>query len=752
MKRLALCLTALAICAAAPSAAQADFGFSALEAEITDTAGAPLTQAGAHPHEFTTDFTLNTVPSPPGGAGSYPDTLPDGALKDLTVTLPPGFVGNATAVPTCSAVELFDFGTRTSRCPAASMVGIAEVALDPEEPPEVSRVYNLVPDPGQAAKLGFIAITVPVTLEVAVSPEPPFNLITRLTDAYQAALVYGSKVTIWGNPADDLNDPIRGGGAAIPERAFLTLPRSCPATALEFPFSIASWQQPGDTVAQSALTPAIEGCEALGFAPEVSAAPSTDVAESPAGFDFEIEIDDPGLIDPNDTADSDLKKAIVTLPEGLTVNPASANGLGACSEAQLSAESWDSAPGEGCPNASKVATVDVETPLLNERLAGSIFLATPYENPLGTLLAGYLVIKQPERGIAIKLAGKIETDPASGQITASFDQNPQLPFSSLQVSFKSGPHAPLTTPPTCGDYEIKTELFPWSGNAPVIRTDSFTIAQGPGGGPCARAPAELPHAPSFDAGSTSPISATHSPFVVNLRREDGSQRFSAVTVRPPPGLVAKLAGTEICPEGALAAAAAKAGKAEQAAPSCPPASQIGNVFAAAGSGPDPYWAPARAYLAGPHKGAPLSMAVIAPAVAGPFDLGTIVNRVALYVDAKTAEITAVSDPLPEILEGVPLDIRQISVRLDRPDFTLNGTSCDPLAVEGLLTSTLDALAPLHNRFQLSDCTRLAFKPRMTLRLKGPTKRSGHPALTIALRPRAGDANIASVSVALPRSE
>jgi hypothetical protein len=424
----------------------------------------------------------------------------------------------------------------------------------------------------------------------------------------------------------------------------------------------------------------------------------------------------------------------------------------ACSGAQLAAETPISDFGQGCPAASRVASVEVDTPLLEEHLSGSIFLAEPYSNPLGALLAGYLVIKQPERGIIVRLPGRIDADPNTGQLTASFDQNPQLPFSDLQVSFFPA-HGRRSAPQTpAGEYEVKTELHPWSGNAPAVSTQPFTIAAAPGGAPCPASAAALPHAPSFDAGAMSPIAHSYSPFVVNLRRPDGSQRFSTVTLNPPPGLVAKLAGTAICSEGALAAAAGRSGKEEQAAPSCPAASRVGSVFAAIGSGPAPYWAEGAAYLSGPYKGAPLSMALVSPAVAGPFDLGVVVIRTALHVDPISARITAVSDPIPPFLKGIPLDVRVASVRLDRPEFTLNGTSCDPSQVSAQVLSTLGAVASLQSRFQLAECTRLGFKPKMRLRLKGGTKRGEHPALTATLTPRAGDANIAAVSVALPRSE
>jgi hypothetical protein len=748
MKRLTLTAlaSALALLLVAP-AAQADFGLASQSVELTDSLDDPFTQAGAHPYAFVTDFSVETVPDPSLGSA------PDGNVKDLQVTLPPGLIANPTALPKCTTIEFVK-----KSCPASTQVGTTVVTYPEPGFTEQVSVFGLTPPFGAAAKFGFyVGNAVPVTFEGGVSPEAPFNLTAALRNTSQALPFYGATTTLWGNPAAQTS-------SGIPEVAFLTTPRSCPGTSLSFGFAISSWQDPGallpdgrpdlagpNWLSYSATAPATEECETLGFDPEVTAAPTTNVASSPSGFDFSIEVEDPGLTDPAGRAETDLKRAVVTLPEGLAVNPASANGLGACSEADLARETFDSGFGEGCPAASRVATVAVTTPLLEETLEGSIFIATPYENPFGTLLAGYLVLKSPERGVVLRLPGKIEASP-SGRITAGFDQNPQFPFELLEVSFKSGSHAPLTTPPTCGSYEVRTELYPWSGGAADISTQPFAIAQSPNGASCPASAAALPHAPGFDAGTLSPIARAHSPFVLNLSRLDGSQRFKAVTISPPPGLVAKLAGTETCSEAALAAAASRPGKEEQASPSCPTASRIGSVYAAAGSGPDPYWAPGTAYLTGPYKGAPLSMAIVTPATAGPFDLGTIVVRTALHVDSKTAEITAVSDPLPEILQGIPLDIRAASVRLDRPGFTLNGTSCDPSAVTGQLTSNLGAIASLSSRFQLGECGRLGFKPKMTLKLRGGTKRGRHPQLTIALMPRPGDANIASVSVALPRSE
>lgn len=739
MRKLAAALLAAALLALAGAPqASAQIDFEEFDVTFTEADESPALQSGSHPFATTTFFEFTRVDDPLLGE------IPDEAVKDLLFGQIPGLVGDATAVPQCpTAAFLEEVGTN---CPADTAIGDGIANIPPvDEGLLPFTVYNLSAPHGFAARLGFKVLGIPISVNVSVNPEPPYNLLVSTSAAPQTIPVYGTEITVYGDPSG--------------ERPFLTLPRSCQGP-LETTFSLASWQNPDDLVLGSILThddaeppnpKGFEECETLDFAPVPGAAPTTNRAESPSGFDFSIDVDDPGLQETGGRADSDLKKAVVTLPEGLTVNPSAANGLGACSTAELDRETASSAFGEGCPAASRVADVKVETPLLEEQLSGSIFLAEPYENPLGTLLAGYLVIKQPERGIIVKLTGKIETDPSTGQISASFDENPQLPFSHLEVSFPGGPGAALTTPQTCGKYDVQTALYPWSEGAPVVATDSFEITQGPGGGACAGSEAALPNAPGFEGGTAQPLAGRYSPFVVNLLREDGSQRFRRVTLSPPPGLVAKLAGTPPCSDAALAAAAAKDGRAEQASPSCPSASRVGSVFAAAGSGPNPYWAPGTAYLAGPYKGAPLSIAVVAPAVAGPFDLGTVVVRTAVRIDPRTALITAVSDPIPHILEGIPLDVRTVSIRLDKPQFSLNPTSCDPMAVDGTLISTLGASAALHSRFQVAECGRLGFKPRIGLRIFGGVKRGKYQALRAIVRPRPGDANIGRTVVRFPHS-
>ena len=425
-----------------------------------------------------------------------------------------------------------------------------------------------------------------------------------------------------------------------------------------------------------------------------------------------------------------------------------------CSLAQYESESLT--PGTGCPGASKIGSVEVETPLLAGKvIPGSIYIAAQHDNPFGSLLAIYMVLEDPELGILIKLPGRVDPDLATGQLTTTFDHLPQLPFSQFRLHFASGAGSPLITPPTCGSYETRTVLYPYAhALAPVTRGATFKIDSGTGGSACASSPSQLPNSPSFTAGTVDPTAGAFSPFLLKLDRSEGSQLVSSLSTTLPEGLLGKLAGIPYCSEAQIAAATARSGEGqaalEAAMPSCPAASRVGSVSVGAGAGPQLLYVQGSAYLAGPYKGAPLSLAIVTPAIAGPFDLGTVVVRTALRVNPANAEITAVSDPIPTILHGLPLAVRSLVVVMDRPGFTLNPTDCGAKSILGTMTSTLDVAAPLEQRFQASACRRLDFSPRLQLTLRGKTKRTGNPALRAVLTQPAGQAGIAGVSTTLPR--
>jgi hypothetical protein len=453
-------------------------------------------------------------------------------------------------------------------------------------------------------------------------------------------------------------------------------------------------------------------------------------------------------------AQSDLKDITVDLPKGMSLNPSAANGLGSCSSAQIGIDPTTGVPNEAkptCPADSQIGSVEVETPLLPQKLPGHVYLATPHDNPFDSLVAIYATIEDPLSGTLIKLPGKVELDEATGQIHTSFDNDPQIPFTHFKLRFFSGAGASLRTPAVCGRYATSSTVQGWSGNPAVHPSDEYEISTSPAGGPCPTASGSEANSPSFDAGTASAIAASYSPFVFNLRREDGSQEISKISLTAPPGLTGKLAGVPYCPDSAIEAARGKSGQEEQSNPSCPSASELGSVIAGAGAGPALYYAKGSAYLAGPYEGAPLSMAFITPAVAGPFDLGTIVVRAPLRIDPVTGQISAATDEIPHILDGIPLDLRSIQLRLDRSQFTKNGTSCNPFTITGSALSTLGNSTALSQHFQLGECLALPFKPTLAIRLTGGTKRSGNPALTGTLTMPEG-ANLAGLSVALPHSE
>jgi hypothetical protein len=744
------------------------FGFQAFETAVLDEAGADFTQAGGHPQSAgaSLEFTEHVRAERSSESG---DRAVNGAVRVIKTDTPPGFVGNPQAI-TEKCPSAADVVELPSTCPAGSAIG--GIDLETEQGTFANQpLYVIDAERGTPAQLGFgVAVLRPgfgYTLSAELRPQENYAIRVVTAPIQKFPELFGAKVTLCDLGAKTGVTPSsqgetkflgckKAGDGSANELPFLSLPTRCgdPKSTITDIYAD-TWQEPGKYTHAQFAAPDLTGCNALSFEPTLKARPTTNAADSPTGLEVDLNI--PQNQDIEGTATAHLKKATITLPEGLVVNPSSANGLDACSEAQLGMASGvpNGDPAQ-CPNASKIGSVQVETPVLDHALPGDLYLASPHANPFGSLLALYLTIEDPESGIIVKLPGQVETDPKTGRITTTFDQNPQLPVEDVQVKLRSGATAPLRTPATCGRYSTTSSLTPWSApesGPPATPKDNYQINKGANGGSCASRATSLPNSPAFEAGTASPIASRYSPFVVKLRREDGSQQFSSIAVTPPPGLLAKLTGVPYCPESAVAAAEAKTGKEEQASPSCPAASQVGTVVAGAGAGPAPYYASGKAYLTGPYKGAPLSLAIVTPAVAGPFDLGNVVVKTALQVNPETAKVTAVSDPLPTILQGIPLDVRSVAVSLDRPDFTLNPTSCDPMEVTGSLTSTLGQAAPLANRFQVGECTRLGFKPNLRIKLKGSTKRTGNPALTATVTyPSGGYANIASASVALPHSE
>jgi hypothetical protein len=785
MKRLSLSLLLAVLASIALAAgAQAAFSVKAFDVTYENEDGSPATQAGSHPFAVTNEIEFSTKPDPkkPG------KVIPDGTPKDLTFSLPAGLIGDREAVPRCDNEDflLVDTAHEFSNCPNDTVVGVLHVRLPGETSGgDVGPAFNLAPPPGVAAKIGFVLLHVPVALLIRVNPAYPHNLIASLRNTTDVEPIGGAELTIWGNPANPAHDSERGscllGGncpVTLPEKPFLTLPRSCEGP-LPTTYVANSWEEPGTFVTgASASALQTSGCDQLKFEAGISAQPTTAAAESASGLAFDLNIDDQELTKPTGNANSDIRKAVVTLPEGMTLNPSAATGLASCSPAQLAKESATSEPGEGCPQAAKVGTVEVETKILaGEVIKGQVYVAqqddpataTPgAENPFDSFLAIYMVIQDRDLGLSVKLAGRVEVNPKTGQLTTTFGEAgqevPQLPVSHLRFRFREGPRGPLVSPPACGDYATHATFTPWADPAaPLALSSPFKVTSGIAGGDCPTG--TPPFKPGFSAGSTSNNAGAYSPFYLRLTRNDGEQEITRLDSILPPGVVAKIAGLPRCTDAQVAAAKAKTGRQELAAPSCPAGSLVGHTLGGAGVGSELTYVPGFLYLGGPFAGSPLSIVAITPAVAGPFDAGTVVVRQAISLDPSSGEAIidgSASDPIPHILKGIPLRVRDLRVYVDRPNFTLNPTSCEPLVTKAsLFGSGPDPFSPADNLpaaltspYRASNCAALKFKPKLSLKLVGGTRRSDHPALKSLLTyPKGpGYANIAKAVVKLPRSE
>ncbi len=759
-------------------------GSAGLSAFVTGADGGSATQAGSHPFALTVDLGLPTQ-EPPGGGLFHA-----GHPMNLKVHLPRGMVANPQAVTSqCTEAQLESGGEEQfGGCPDAAVVGAVVVLtnLGSSIYPKPSALYNMVPPPGVAAEFAFDAAGVGIFIHLMgqVNSAGEYELGTDTDNILARRLnpLINFQAQLWGDPSDPGHDAMRGkctDAIADPcsraaktrlDTPLLTMPSSCGET-LTATASARSWEEPSRTVnASTAFEDSLgnptstDGCNKLEFAPEFEAKPTTNLADAPSGLDVNLHVPQSNGFEP---ATANFKDVKVILPAGMAINPSTASGQGACGSAQIglltpigqSPIHFSEAPGS-CPQEAKVGSVEVGTPLLDHPLSGGVYLAKPFDNPFGSLIAIYLDVEDPATGVVAKLAGKVEANPQTGQLTTTFSENPELPIEDVKVSLFKGPRAPLTTPIACGTYSTAAEITPWSTPEGVDAqlSDSFgTSVAAAGSGACPTSEATAPSHPAFAAGTIAPQAAAYSPFVLKLSREDGSQRLTGLDTTLPKGLIGKLAGVASCSEAAIAHAQARSqpnqGALEQQSPSCPAASEVGTVTVGAGSGIAPFYAQGHAYLAGPYKGAPLSLAVITPAVAGPFDLGAVTVRVALRIDPETVQVRAVSDPLPTILDGIPLDVRSVAVKLSRPDFTLNPTSCDPMAVIGVATSALGQGASLTSPFQVGGCSALGFKPKLAFSLKGATKRAGHPSLRATLRfPQGAYANTARAQVTLPHSE
>ena len=774
------------------SIARADFGLSSFDVTFTNQDGTSATQAGSHPFAMTTALTTNL----------NEEGRPDGWLRDVYLEQIPGFVGDNTAYPRCTGsqfLEITDQGINA--CPLESTVGISGTELEPGIW-FTAPVFNLDPPPGVVARLGFRALVENIVVDVIVDPDTQ-NLVAISRNTPQLARVFSNKTQLWGDPSSPAHDEIRGScGATVVEgltpqdpasfqfegrgkkcpveprlKPFLTLPTNCDEP-LASSYEAFSWggNLPSDGAfdAGSVLTHGSDGdpqpftgCAKLGFKPSITAAPTTKAASSPTGLDFSLDVKDEGLTTLNGLSQSTIRKAVVTLPEGMSANPSLAEGLEVCTEADLEDETLDAEPGQGCPQASKIGAVEVETPLIEESVKGALYIAKPYENPFDSLLALYIVLRNPELGIIVKQSAKVIPDPVTGRLTTVTEDIPQLPFSHFRLHFREGARSPLASPPSCGSHDVQAVLYPWSGTEPITTTSTFALISGPGEGPCPKGGLP-PFKPGLLAGTVNNRAGSFSPFNVKISRTDSEQEITHFSIKLPPGIVGKLAGVPYCSDAAIAAAKARTGphggQEELDDPSCPAASEVGRSLAGAGVGPALTYAPGKIYLAGPYNGSKLSIVAITAGVVGPFDIGTVVIREALEINPETAEVfvdATGSDPIPHIIRGIQVHLRDIRAYVDRHDFVLNPTDCTRTSTASTaLGSGLDFVSEADDNpitvtspFQAADCAALPFKPQLGLRLNGGTKRGAHPAFHAHLEMSGiGEAGIAYSQVTLPRSE
>jgi hypothetical protein len=772
-------------------------------------------QAGSHPFQLTTtlDFDQTLRRYLKTYTSTEEEVLPSDTAalpRELHVKLPPGLVGDASAVPQCTETQFSALGftkKNVNLCPDDTAVGVASVTINLGHVPDLVGwtqvmvpVFNLVPAHGEPARFGFEAEGVPVVIKTALPAGGEYAVEAQIDEISQVAQILSSQLTLWGVPDDPSHNSARGwsclghgswvaeGAAEVPcpaveaqaLQALLTLPTSC---ASETPSTVTgvSWpyEEEQDDVKTGVKTEAsftahageesptrMSGCDRLPFSPSIAVEPEQRSASTPTGLDVDVTMPQNGLLADGGLAEPALRASTVSLPAGLQLNAASANGLEACSASEFDLLDENAQPFEGpnessqtnnetleapvvpeapsCQNAAKVGTVSIKTPLLPEELGGSVFLAAQNMKPFKNPLALYLVAEDAELGVQIKLAGEVQIDEQTGQVTTTFRNTPQAGlFTHLHLHLFGGQRAPISTPTECGAYTTGTSFTSWSG-ASTTPSASFQINSGPGGGSCP--PSPLPFAPSLRAGATSAQAGAFSPLVVQLNRPDGQQQLSGLRIQLSPGDAAELAHAAPCPEPVAGGGW-----------SCGPESLLGHATVSAGVGSEPVTLTGQVYLTTGYDGAPFGVLVRTHAAVGPFDLGYVDVRSKITVNPYSAVATITSDPgprgedIPTRLDGVPVQLKALEVVVDRPEFAFNPTNCAPMAVTGTLDGSEGAADPVSYPFGVSNCSALPFKPNFTTSVKGQASKADGTTLTVKVTsPGLGQANIAKAVVTLPK--
>jgi hypothetical protein len=754
---------------AAPAFGVQDFPVSVLGRDGTIDA-----QAADHPAALYTAINYTTAYQPPPYTNHWFAAVQE--PKTSIVSLPLGFVGDPLATGQCPESVMDQIENHPAAC-ASARVGVAQLEFEMESP-KLATIYSVVPETGYPAEYGFEFDGAVVLLRARLLPAADgYVLSVAVPDILRPAnyKLTGATFTFFGDPSE-----VYGSGNG---EATFTNPSECGAGPSHATLEMDSWVDPerwldpesersddpeGSPTTEASSYPAgVTGCGALRFEPSLEVKPEETDVDTPSGYEVDLKVPQirnvPGLL-----ATPDLKDAVVSLPEGVAISPSAANGLQACREAgaeginithgwtptgpqpldpadpdamEIQADGLPHvAPGH-CPKASQIGTVEVKTPLLAEPLTGHVYLAEPQcggeAQPACTQASATngelygLYLEVAGSGAIVKLKGTVSSNPTTGELTTTFRENPQLPFSELKLRLNGGERAPLATPQTCGIFTTTSDLTPWSAPATPDATPFSSFSQ-------AGCASQMPFAPPFSAESLTANAGGSSPFSVTFSRHDGEQDLAGVSVTMPPGLVGLLSEVALC------------GEAQADADACPEASKIGTTTVAVGSGPAPFWVSGSVYLTGPYDGAPFGLSVVVPAKAGPFNLGNVVVRAAINVSPSTTAVTVTSGAFPQIVDGVPLRMQTVNVLVDRPGFILNPTNCEQQAVTGKIAAAQGAVSSVSSPFAVEGCKNLAFKPSLTASTQGRASKADGASLDVKVTyPKNGEADIRSVKTDLP---
>jgi hypothetical protein len=720
-------------------------------------------RASATIESFSTSSTDHTAGGHPDLSTSFSIADPgvEEAARNVTFEAPEGVFGNPYAVPHCTSADYAQ-----DRCPSDAQVGLITVYANYEGDEHyllgTAPIFVLEPQGNQTALLAFTVpvLNLPINISVAVRTSDDYGLRFTVQEVSQLTALAAADLTIWGFPAAESHDADRfpkgsPGSPAnctrVPDTSCLSgpIPSSQPvhplidnptvcAGALPTSLTIETYQDPGHPTTAHDSYPATTDCDLEVFNPVLYASPTTAETDSASGLDLTLSAPQfLGLAN----SPSELKSATVTFPPGFTINPDAADGQTACSDVAVNFGSEGPAH---CPDSSKIGTFEIGTQALPAPLIGSVYIGEPMPNDqyrLFLVASGF--------GINAKLVGTFRPDPATGQLTAFFDDLPQAPFETFQMHLFASDRGLMATPTHCTIYAVDAHFFPWNTVlADQASSQVFGLNFGPYGSPC---PGPVrPFAPRLVAGTSKATAGSFSDFTLKLDRDDGDQFLKDLNFKFPPGFTADLGGIAYCDEASITAAENNSGRLEQAASSCPAASQIGTTNVAAGPGSHPFHAVGKMYLSGPFKGAPLSLAAVTPALAGPYDYGVVVVRVALHVDPQTAQVFAASDTVPSIIGGIPIRMRSIQVSIDKPNFTINPTNCSAFSVDSQGIGDEGTVTDFSSYYNAVNCATLPFKPKMEVRQVGKkgTRRGSNPQMQFDLNTRPGDANIKSLSVTL----